>query len=114
MSVSLTWAESVGAEGYRIYRGTAPLEIGSLPAPIASVLAPASAFQDNETTLEVTYYYRVAAYAGAEEAVGAQVTITDSAAPSRIALAETDLVFSIPDQLLLSGDAQTGDDLLLL
>lgn len=113
MSVSLTWVEPVGAEGYRVYRDTSPIVVGSLPSPLATVDAPNTTYEDTTAAVGTTYYYRVSAFAGAEEAVGAQVTIDASATQGRIALAESDLAFGIPDNLLLSGDAQAGGDLLL-
>lgn len=75
-TIALAWSASPGADGYRIYRGTATNRQGT--APIAVVSAPS--FVDPTVVNGPTYFYKVAAFnAGGDSPRSAEVSASPEA-----------------------------------
>ena len=63
--IILRWEDWNDSEsGFRVYRSTAPINLGELPEPIAILPADSTRFDDTTVESGVTYYYRVAAVFG--------------------------------------------------
>mgnify|MGYP000084754525 CR=1 FL=1 len=68
--VQVDWKAAGGADKYRIYRGTAPIDNSAGPSaytPFESVSAGATTYTDGSTTSGTTYYYRVTTVDGERE-----------------------------------------------
>lgn len=104
-------------EGYKIYRSTSPIDPLSPPPPLATVGANVKEYVDTTAVEGTTYYYRVAAYLATIVQFGAQITVVAGPEPSaaKVMLSVGDEVDEgLNNNLLLSGDANTGSDLLLM
>lgn len=66
MAVVLNWANRVEADGIHIYRDTSPLDITSLPSPIATIAASKTQYVDEGVSGQL--YYAVSVFKGALEA----------------------------------------------
>lgn len=114
-SVNLTWDDdNLIEEGYRVYRSLSPIDPDNPPAPLAELPADSENFGDASAQALTDYHYRVSAVLASLEMFSAEVTVSTPAA-QRITL-RTDhfdeLDAEVRDSLQLSGDAQSGDDLL--
>lgn len=70
--VRLTWKDrKLVEDGVNIYRGTAPIDPGALPAPLASVPVGREVYEDKTVTAGTTYHYHVAPFDGSEVGAGA-------------------------------------------
>lgn len=70
--VRLTWKDrKLVEDGVNIYRGTAPIDPGALPAPLASVPVGREVYEDKTVTAGTTYHYHVAPFDGSEVGTGA-------------------------------------------
>lgn len=118
MSVLLTWDDdNVVEEGHRIYRSTSQMDPQNLPAPLVEVGPNVREYVDQDVEPSTTYYYRVAAFLGGLQLVGPEVEVTTDAAPApraKLMLSLDELDEGLDNNLMLSGDAQTGGDLLEL
>lgn len=116
MTVVLTWTDTNSAEdGYGLYRSLSPMDPAALPAPLVTLGANTTQYQDVTAVAGTTYYYRVAGYAGALVEVGAEVVIAaSSGGRTKLALSFDVLAQDWLTNLTLSGDAQTGSDVLLI
>lgn len=62
MTVRLTWQDNNADEtGHRVYRSTTPMNVASLPAPIAELGANVLTYDDTSAPADTNCYYRVAA-----------------------------------------------------
>ncbi len=76
MSIKIDWTDPNPLEtGYKVYRATSPLVIGSMPAPLTSLPANTTTYTDAAVTNGTTYYYRISAYDGVGEQFSAQISI---------------------------------------
>lgn len=68
MRARINWQRNTfGETGFNIYRDTAPLDPGNLPAPLGTAPARATEYVDETVVDQTTYYYLVAAvYQGVE------------------------------------------------
>lgn len=118
MGVLLTWNDNNEIEdGHRIYRSTSPMDPQNLPAPLAEVGPNVTEYLDRDVEPSTTYYYRVAAFLGGLELVGPEIEVTAdvmTAPRAKLMLSVDELEVGLNNNLLLSGDAQTGGDLLEL
>lgn len=74
MGFRLTWQDNNASEdGHRIYRSTTPMDPEDLPAPLATIGAGVTTWDDTTAAEGVTYYYRVSAFKGDAEAVSSEV-----------------------------------------
>lgn len=71
-TLRLTWRDrNSGAaeeEGFRLYRGTAPLDLDDLPAPLATLPPGTEQYDDETVAPATTYHYAVSAFRGDLEA----------------------------------------------
>lgn len=66
--IILTWEDrNVGEDGHKIYRSTTPIDLEALPAPLATLPANASSYEDLNVLVGQTYYYIVSVFRGGEE-----------------------------------------------
>jgi len=118
MSVFLTWADPNSIEeGHRIYRSEAPIDPNALPAPLAELGPDATGYLDSTVAPSTTYYYRVTAFLGTIEKVALEVEVTTGATPTpraKVMQSVDELDAGLDNNILLSGDAQSGTDLLLI
>jgi len=118
MSVLLTWDDNNTVEdGHRIYRSTSPMDPQNLPAPLAEVGPNVREYLDQDVEPAITYYYRVAAFLAGLQQVGPEIEVTTDATPApraKLMLSLDELDEGLDNNLMLSGDAQTGGDLLEL
>lgn len=116
MPVRLTWGDTNSIEeGYRVFRSTSPIDTNSPPAPLATLPAGATEYVDSTAAPSTTYYYRVAVYLSSLRQFGDEVVVTTGPAtpPAKIMQSVDVLDEGLDNNLLLSGDAQSGGDLLL-
>lgn len=117
MAVRLTWGDTNSIEeGHRVYRSTSPIDPHALPAPLATLPAGSTEYVDSTAAPSTTYYYRVSAFLLTLEQVATEVTVTTGApaAKTKIMLSLDVLDRGLDNNLLLSGDAQSGGDLLII
>jgi len=117
MAILLTWTDTNSVEeGYKIYRSLTPMNPASLPAPIATLGAGVTSYIDSTAAPNTTYYYRVAAFLGSLIQVGAEVQLTNgnAAQAAKFMLSVDEMDVGLDNNILLSGDAQSGTDLLLV
>lgn len=117
MAVRLTWGDTNSIEeGHRVYRSTSPIDPHALPAPLATLPAGSTEYVDSTVAPSTTYYYRVSAFLLTLEQVATEVTVTTGApaAKTKIMLSLDVLGRGLDNNLLLSGDAQSGSDLLII
>lgn len=118
MSVLLTWDDNNAIkDGHRIYRSTSPMDPQNLPAPLAEVGPNVRKYVDRDVEPSTTYYYRVAVFHDELQLVGPEVEVTTDATPApraKLMLSLDELDEGLDNNLMLSGDAQTGGDLLEL
>jgi hypothetical protein len=116
MAVVLTWSDPNSIEeGYKIYRSLTPIDTEDLPAPLAVLEPNATSYADNNVVPATTYYYLVSAYiSDIERVVSATITTgVDPILPSKIMQSVDEVDKGLNNNILLSGDAQSGSDLLL-
>lgn len=65
-----------GEDYHNIYRATSPMDPLNLPAPLDTAPANTTEYLDTSAVVGTTYYYRVGAVIGAEEAVSEEASIT--------------------------------------
>lgn len=117
VNVLLTWTDTTSAEeGFKVYRSTSTMDPGSLPTPLATLSANVTSYLDTTAVASTLYYYRVASYIGALIKVSSEQSITSCAEdPPDICMLSVDEVDEgIDNNLLLSGDEQSGSDLLTI
>lgn len=117
MAVRLTWGDTNSIEeGHRVYRSTSPIDPHALPAPLATLPAGSTEYVDSTAAPSTTYYYRVSAFLLTHEQVATEVTVTTGAAvaKTKVMLSLDVLDRGLDNNLLLSGDAQSGGDLLII
>lgn len=117
MAIKLNWTDTNSIEdGHRIYRSSSPMDPEALPAPLAEVGPGVTEYVDETALPNTTYYYRVAAFLAGLQQVGAEIQVTNGNAPGRakLMLSVDELEVGLNNNLLLSGDAQSGTDLLEL
>ncbi|MEM1343859.1 MAG: hypothetical protein AAGI34_04665 [Pseudomonadota bacterium] len=80
--VRLAWADVNGGTnqeiGHAVYRSTSPFEETGLPQPLGVTGQDIVTFIDQTAVPDVTYYYRVSALRGQEEAVSSLIVFTPS------------------------------------
>jgi hypothetical protein len=68
-TVTLQWrdrnAGGAQEDGFRVYRATAAIDLGALPAPLATLAADTTQYDDTTAAAATTYYYVVSTYRGA-------------------------------------------------
>lgn len=78
--IRLNWQESNLLEtGHRVYRSLSPIDVESLPTPIATLGPNVTEYLDEDVTAGETYYYRVSAYTTFSEKISEEVQVTASA-----------------------------------
>jgi|GEM_PF-2740246 len=76
MTVRLTWVDNnVDETGHQIYRSTSPMDPAALPAPIATLAADVTTYDDTTAPADTNCYYRVAAVRNGELAVSSESMI---------------------------------------
>lgn len=76
MTVRLTWVDNnVDETGHQIYRSTSPMDPAALPAPIATLAADVTTYDDTTAPADTDCYYRVAAVRNGELAVSSESMI---------------------------------------
>ncbi|MDW7746595.1 LamG domain-containing protein [Halomonas sp.] len=101
MGTRLVWKEANLAEdGHRVYRDTAPLDPDNLPAPLATLGADVTQYDDGDVVPGTTYYYRVTAFVGAVERVSLEKSVTTTESSVAPTLGEA-VRFTMDD---ISGD----------
>jgi len=117
MNVLIRWTDTNNIEnGYRIYRSNSPIDPEALPTPLEEVGPNITDYVDKTVQPNTTYYYRVAAFLAEFQQVGAEIQVTTGGPPRRakLMLNTDELETGLDHNLLLSGDAQSGGDLLEL
>jgi len=78
MAFRLTWTDNNGPDfqedGFKVYRDVAPMNPSALPAPIATL--PADTTQWDDVSPLASAYYRVSAFKGAVEAVSDEISMS--------------------------------------
>lgn len=74
-SVNLTWAADGNIDSYNIYRSTSPMNIASLPAPLATGITTKS-YSDTTAANGTKYYYRVASVAGSTNKISSEISVS--------------------------------------
>jgi hypothetical protein len=105
--IGLTWAGSIGATGYNVYRGTSAGGEGA--TPVASNVQTTS-FNDTGLTPGVTYYYQVTAISGAGESTRSNESsaTTAKATPAFGALSASQSITYGAASISLSGTLTFG------
>lgn len=93
-SVNLTWEADGNIDSYNIYRSTSPMNIASLPAPLATGITTKS-YSDTTVAVDNLYYYRVGSIKNSIEKVSNEFVIETG-----------DLYFNNVD-LLIFADSKT-------
>jgi len=93
-SVNLTWDADGNIDSYNIYRSTSPMNIASLPAPLATGITTKS-YSDTTVAVDNLYYYRVSSIKNSIEKVSNEFIIETG-----------DLYFNNVD-LLIFADSET-------
>lgn len=117
MAILITWNDTNSIEhGHRIFRSTSPMDPEDLPEPLVEVGPDVTEYLDTTAEPEVTYFYRVAVFLNTLSQVGGefQITAAPPGDPTKLMLSLDVLEQGLGNNLLLSGDAQSGSDLLLI
>lgn len=89
MTVRLTWVDNNADEtGHQIYRSTSPMDPAALPAPIATLAADVTTYDDTTAPADTDCYYRVAAVRNGGLAVSSESMINTGGAPTPPAIGE--------------------------
>lgn len=97
MTVRLTWVDNNADEtGHQIYRSTSPMDPAALPAPIATLAADVTTYDDTTAPADTDCYYRVAAVRNGELAVSSESMINTGTGD----VVETDLYWDKVSSLL--------------
>lgn len=76
MGIRLRWDDpNFGEDGHKLYRSMSPMDPFDLPAPIATLAANVTSFDDGDVVGGEVYYYRVSATSGENEAVSDEISI---------------------------------------
>ncbi|MDY7117119.1 LamG-like jellyroll fold domain-containing protein [Halomonas sp. SSL-5] len=76
MTVRLRWTDGNPAEtGHRIYRDGAAIDPEALPTPLADIGPDIEQYTDDTAVGGQTHHYRVSAYVGSVEKVGAELVV---------------------------------------
>lgn len=74
--ITLIWSDpNMIEKGHRIYRSEAPMDVESLPTPIASIMKDQTMYIDRGQPVGFTRFYRVSAWIDGYEAVSQEVAI---------------------------------------
>lgn len=116
-TVFLYWTDNnLIEDGFKVYRSDTPIDEGSLPPPIVQLEPDTTEFVDNEAPDFTTVYYKVSAILADLEMFSNEVEVTTTGSQSvklvKSHFDETDR--EVHDGILLSGDAQSGEDLLII
>lgn len=115
--VTLNWRDAnLSEEEHRVYRAQAPIDVDALPEPLAVLPANTTTYTDTTAADNTTYHYAVSAKLKGVEALSMTVEVTTGTSQvTRLAVSHFDeLDAAIHDGVLLSGDAQTGSDIIIL
>lgn len=83
-SINLSWSAEGTIDSYKVYRSTSPMNVASLPEPLATGITTKS-YSDATVTVGNTYYYRVASVKNGVEKVSSEINIkAENWNPSRI------------------------------
>src|SRR5690554_5305365 len=82
MGIKLKWTDpNLSEEGTRIYRSDSPIDPNNLPPPVGTVGPNVTEWEDAEDLPPGLYYYRVGAFAAAQERVSAEITVDTTTLP---------------------------------
>lgn len=101
MNLTVSWSNYNGGteDGVRIYRDVAPIPDTPLSAPIATLAAGATTYNDGTVTRGTKYYYRIGIFKGSDEfltknkAIKAVSAIDTGPGPQTLAAGDWDLGF---------------------
>lgn len=79
-SVTLEWQQSGVYDSFNIFRALSPMDINSMPEPIASTTA--KNYTDLAIEEDKTYYYRVASVRNESTMMSAEVSVSTSSDPN--------------------------------
>lgn len=78
MSILINWTNPAQpADNIRIYRATAPFDLESLPAVLATLPATDTEYEDTTNLLNVVYYYRVGRVIGSDLVLSKQLALSE-------------------------------------
>ncbi len=82
MAIKLKWNDpNLSEEGTRIYRSDSPIDPNNLPPPVGTVGPNVTEWEDADIVVGNTYYYRVGAFAAAQERVSDEILVDTSVIP---------------------------------
>lgn len=70
-SINLNWSAGGSIDSYKVYRSTSPMNVASLPVPLATGIA-AKSYNDTTVSTGSPYYYRVASVKNGVEKVSSE------------------------------------------
>lgn len=98
MGIRLTWQNnSALSDAAEVYRSATPMDVGSLPAPLATLAASAVSYDDTSAVDGQTYYYRVAAVRGSSRAVSAELQVIVTSASQGFSLVSAGTVWTFTE-----------------
>lgn len=71
-SINFTWSADGSIDSYKVYRSTSPMNVASLPTPLATGVATKS-YNDTAVTTGNPYYYRVSSLKNGIEKVSSEI-----------------------------------------
>ncbi len=80
MGIRITWQDTNASEqGHRVYRSASPMNPENLPVPLVELGPDVEEYEDGSVVDGETWYYRVSAFSGGAESVGAEIVKTAEA-----------------------------------